>query len=140
MTVFWFNDTIIKMSEKDKKILVVDDEDSVREIYRHEFTSNGYNVIAAADGEEGLLKAGEERPQIILLDIMLPKMSGIEVLKALKENELTKKIPVLLLTNLGEETIIKEGFELGADGYLLKVSYTPAQVVDEVKKFLESYS
>ena len=71
---------------------------------------------------------------------MLPKMSGIEVLRALKENELTKKIPVLLLTNLGEETIIKEGFELGADGYLLKVSYTPSQVVDEVKKFFEGAS
>lgn len=123
------------MAEKPKKILVVDDEDSVREIYRHEFLNNGYTVVVAADGEEGLLKAGEESPDMVLLDIMLPKMSGIEVLRALKENELTKKIPVLLLTNLGEETIIKEGFELGADGYLLKVSYTPAQVVEEVKKF-----
>ncbi len=120
-----------------KKVLVVDDEDSVREIYRHEFLNNGYSVVVASDGEEGLLKAGEESPDIVLLDIMLPKMSGIEVLRALKENELTKKTPVLLLTNLGEETIIKEGFELGADGYLLKVSYTPSQVVDEVKKFFE---
>lgn len=128
------------MAEKPKKILVVDDEDSVREIYRHEFLNNGYSVVVAADGEEGLLKAGEETPDIVLLDIMLPKMSGIEVLRALKENELTKKIPVLLLTNLGEETIIKEGFELGADGYLLKVSYTPGQVVDEVKKFFETSS
>ena len=125
------------MADKVKKILVVDDEDSVREIYRHEFLNNGYTVVVAQDGEEGLLKAGEEQPDIMLLDIMLPKMSGIEVLRALKENELTKKIPVLLLTNLGEETIIKEGFELGADGYLLKVSYTPSQVVDEVKKFFE---
>jgi len=125
------------MAEAAKKVLVVDDEDSVREIYRHEFLNSGYTVVVAADGEEGLLKAGEETPDIVLLDIMLPKMSGIEVLRALKENELTKKIPVLLLTNLGEETIIKEGFELGADGYLLKVSYTPSQVVDEVKKFFE---
>ena len=128
------------MTEKAKKVLVVDDEDSVREIYRHEFLNSGYTVVVAADGEEGLLKAGEEQPDIMLLDIMLPKMSGIEVLRALKENELTKKIPVLLLTNLGEETIIKEGFELGADGYLLKVSYTPSQVVDEVKKFFEGGS
>ncbi len=128
------------MTEKAKKVLVVDDEDSVREIYRHEFLNSGYTVVVAADGEEGLLKAGEEQPDIMLLDIMLPKMSGIEVLRALKENELTKKIPVLLLTNLGEETIIKEGFELGADGYLLKVSYTPSQVVEEVKKFFEGGS
>lgn len=133
-----FDATINKdMAEKPKKVLVVDDEDSVREIYRHEFINNGYTVVVAADGEEGLLKAGEETPDIVLLDIMLPKMSGIEVLRALKENELTKKTPVLLLTNLGEETIIKEGFELGADGYLLKVSYTPSQVVEEVKKFFE---
>ncbi len=126
------------MAEGAKKVLVVDDEESVREIYRHEFTNSGYQVVTASDGEEGLLKAGEAHPDVILLDIMLPKMSGIDVLRALKENELTKKIMVLLLTNLGEETIIKEGFELGADGYLLKVSYTPAQVVDEVKKALEA--
>ena len=121
---------------KEKKILVVDDEASVREIYSREFTRAGFNTVAAADGKEGLLKAGEETPDLILLDIMLPKMSGMDVLKALKANLLTKNIPVLLLTNLGEETIIKEGFKLGADGYLLKVSYTPAQVVKECHKFL----
>lgn len=121
---------------KPKKVLVVDDEDAVREIYKKEFTLAKFNVVVAADGEEGLLKAAEETPDLILLDIMLPKMSGIDVLKSLKQNPPTKTIPVLLLTNLGEETIIKEGFELGADGYLLKVSYTPAQVVEECRKFL----
>lgn len=121
---------------KNKKVLVVDDEPPVREIYNKEFTTNGFSVVLAEDGEEGLLKAGKESPDLILLDVMLPKMSGIDVLKALKQNPLTKNIPVLLLTNLGEETIIKEGFELGADGYLLKVSYTPAQVVEECRKFL----
>jgi len=120
-----------------KKVLVVDDEESVREIYRREFTNSGFAVATAADGEDGLLKAAEQKPDVILLDIMLPKMSGIDVLRSLKENELTKKMPVLLLTNLGEETIIKEGFELGADGYLLKVSYTPAQVVEEVRKVVQ---
>jgi DNA-binding response OmpR family regulator len=119
-----------------KKILVVDDEPAVREIYSKEFSKSGFKVSLAEDGEEGLLKAGKERPNLILLDVMLPKMSGIDVLKALKKNELTKKIPVLMLSNLGEEQIIKEGFVLGADGYLLKVSYTPAQVVEECRKFL----
>jgi DNA-binding response OmpR family regulator len=121
---------------KPKKVLVVDDESAVREIYKKEFTTNKFTVVVAADGEEGLLKAAEEIPDLILLDIMLPKMSGIDVLKALKQNPLTRNIPVLLLSNLGEETIIKEGFDLGADGYLLKVSYTPAQVVEESRKFL----
>jgi two-component system alkaline phosphatase synthesis response regulator PhoP len=119
-----------------KKILVVDDEESVREIYNKELSRSGFNVVLAVDGEEGLLKAGEELPDLILLDVMMPKLSGLDVLKQLKKNELTKKIPVLLLTNLGEETIIKEGFGMGADGYLLKVSYTPAQVVEECRKFL----
>jgi len=119
-----------------KKILVVDDEESVREIYNKELSRSGFNVVLAVDGEEGLLKAGEELPDLILLDVMMPKLSGLDVLKQLKKNELTKKIPVLLLTNLGEETIIKEGFDMGADGYLLKVSYTPAQVVEECRKFL----
>lgn len=126
------------MSEKkQKKVLIVDDEPNVREIYYNEFTKSGFKVTLAADGEEGLLKAGSETPDLILLDVMMPKMSGIDVLKALKSNQLTKDIPILLLTNLGEEQIIKEGFGLGADGYLLKVSYTPAQVVQESKKFLE---
>ncbi|HEX7456338.1 MAG TPA: response regulator [Candidatus Nanoarchaeia archaeon] len=120
-----------------KKILIVDDEAPVREIYYKEFTQAGFKVCLAEDGEEGVLEAGKESPDLILLDVMLPKMSGIDVLKALKKNELTKKIPVLMLSNLGEEQIIKEGFSLGADGYLLKVSYTPAQVVEECRKFLE---
>lgn len=122
--------------DKKKKVLIVDDEASIREIYKKEFNSEGFQVSVAADGEEGLLKAGEESPHLILLDVMLPKMNGIDVLKALKKNPLTKDIPILLLTNLGEETIIKEGFTMGADGYLLKVSYTPAQVVAECRRFL----
>lgn len=121
---------------KRKKVLVVDDESSIREIYKKEFTSAGFDVSVAVDGEDGLLRAGEQTPNLILLDVMLPKMSGIDVLKSLRKNPLTKDIPILLLTNLGEETIIKEGFSLGADGYLLKVSYTPSQVVDECRKFL----
>lgn len=125
-----------KAKHSPKKVLVIDDEPAVREIYNKEFTNSGFKVVVAADGEEGLLKAGEEVPDLILLDVMLPKMSGIDVLKNLKNNHLTKAITVLLLTNLGEETIIKEGFEIGADGYLLKVSYTPSQVVEECRKFL----
>jgi len=124
------------MTNEPKKILVVDDEPAVREIYNREFTTAGYKVVIATNGEEGLLKAGEENPDLILLDVMMPKMSGIDTLKNLKKNELTKNTPILLLTNLGEEQLIKEGFSLGADGYLLKVSYTPAQVVEECRKFL----
>ena len=94
-------------SDEIKKVFVIDDEPNVREIYSKVFSNNGLKVSLATDGEEGLLKAGEEIPDLILLDVMMPKMNGVDTLKALKTNELTKKIPILLLTNLGEEQIIK---------------------------------
>lgn len=125
------------MVQAAKKVLVIDDEAEVRDIYQREFGRQGYNVDVADDGEEGLLKAGENQPDLILLDIMLPKMSGLDVLKSLKGNSLTKEIPVLLLTNLADDRIIKDGFKTGAEGYLLKASYTPSQIVEESKKYFK---
>lgn len=125
------------MSEDAKLVLIVEDEEPLRNLYQKEFLKQGFRVEVAVDGEEGLLKAGVKKPDLIVLDIMLPKMSGLDVLKSLKNNALTKVIPVTLLTNLGDEQIIKDAFKLGADGYFLKVSYTPSQVVEECKKFLQ---
>jgi len=123
-----------------KKVLVVEDDFFVRDLYSRELNREGFEVSAAEDGAEGLLKAIEEKPDIILLDIMLPKMSGLDVLKKVKEKEETKNIPVVLLTNLGQESVIREGFTLGAVGYLIKAAYTPTQVIEEVKKFLKEAS
>src|SRR3989338_8520328 len=123
--------------ENIKKILIIDDEESIRQIYQKAFSDKGFSAETAVDGQEGLLKAAEWKPDIILLDIMLPKMSGLDVLKSLKNNNLTKSIPVLLLTNIGDESVIKDGFKYGASGYFLKVSYSPYQVVEECKKYIK---
>ncbi len=119
-----------------KNVLIIEDDFFVRDLYIRQFTKSGFGVSAAEDGTEGVAKVEEQKPDIILLDIMLPKLSGLEVLKRLKENPTTKPIPVILLTNLSEDQTIKDGFELGAEGYLIKSAYTPEQVVKEVAKLL----
>jgi len=119
-----------------EKILIIEDDFFVRDLYDRELTREGFEVTTAEDGADGLLKAVEEGSDLILLDIMLPKMGGLGVLKTLKEEEGTKDIPVVLLTNLGQDSVIREGFSLGAVGYLLKAAYTPTQIIEEVKKFL----
>ena len=91
---------------------------------------------AEVDGAEGLVKANDFRPHLILLDIMLPKLNGLDLLRTIKTKPETKDIPVILLTNLGQESVIKEGFTLGAEGYLIKSAYTPSQIIEEVKNFL----
>ena len=123
---------------KNKKILIIEDDLFVRELYENIFRKKGYDVVSAADGEEGLNKALTEKADIILLDIMLPVKSGIEVLKSLKKSSTpSQKTPVFLLTNLGQESIIKEAFNLGVDGYLLKVKLLPYQIVSEVENFFK---
>lgn len=119
-----------------KKILLVEDEPYIRDLYRMILESAGLDVYLAIDGEEGL-KFAQNQPDLILLDIMLPKMNGIILLKKLKEIENTKNIPVVLLTNLGQESIIKSAFELGASGYLLKARLEPNEVTKEINPFLE---
>lgn len=122
-----------------KKVLVVEDEIFIRELYEKVLQGAGYEVTGAQDGQEGLNKAKEGKFDIILLDIMLPKMTGIDVLKEIKKDpdEKLRKIPVYLLTNLGQESIIKEAFKIGADGYLLKAKYLPNQIVSEVDAFFK---
>ncbi len=123
------------MADK-KKILIVEDDQDVRELYAEVLRDEGFDVEEAVDGQSGLAKVLEGSYDLLLLDIMLPKFDGLEVLKTIKEKAKVKGIPVVLLTNLGRESIIKEGFSLGADGYLIKSEYTPEEIVGEVKKFL----
>lgn len=119
-------------------ILIVEDDLFIRELYERQLSLAGYTVSSAADGPEGLEKMNQKVPNLLLLDIMLPKMNGLDVLKAIKAQDTTKEVPVILLTNLGQDSVIKEGFNLGADGYLIKSAYTPDQIIDEVKKFLDA--
>jgi len=120
------------------KILLVEDDQFLRDLYFELLTDEGYEVNACADGEDGYNHAVDGGYNLILLDIMLPKMDGLQVLKNLRDkNDLEKNGPVVLLTNLGQDNIVKQGFELGATGYLIKSSMTPDQVLHEVRTFLK---
>jgi len=123
------------MTEKNK-ILIIEDDQEVRELYAEVLRNEGFDLDEAVDGQSGLAKVLEGKYDLLLLDIMLPKFDGLEILKTIRQKEELKDLPVVLLTNLGREPIIKEGFELGADGYLIKSEHTPGEIVEEVKKFL----
>lgn len=120
-----------------QKILLIEDEDYIRELYKRQLDLEGFSTDAFANGKDGLTALSQAHYDLILLDIMLPDINGLQILKQVKLNNSTKAIPVVLLTNLGQDVVIKEGFELGAEGYLIKASYTPAQIVAEVKNFLQ---
>ncbi len=126
------------MTDSKIKILIVEDDLFIRELYERQLSLEGYEISTAEDGEIGLNRLAESIPDLLLLDIMLPKVSGLDLLRTIKAKEETKNIPVILLTNLGQDSVIKEGFNLGADGYLIKSAYTPDQIIEEVKKFLSA--
>ena len=122
------------MAENKTKILLIEDEEMLANMYEVKFKNEGYDLVKALDGAEGLEKAKTFKPNFILLDVIMPKMDGFSVLKALKEDPETKDIPVMLLTNLGQDEDIEKGKELGSVGYLVKANITPSEVVAEVKK------
>lgn len=118
------------------KILLVEDDTFIRDIYQSELTKNGFEVTAFASGEEALQTLEQKEFDLALLDIMLPGINGIDVLKRIKQNPKTQNLQVVMLTNLGQETVVKEGLDTGAVGYLIKASYNPDQLVQEVRKIL----
>ncbi|MDO8498640.1 MAG: response regulator [bacterium] len=120
-----------------KKILLVEDDDFIRDMYVEEFTRSGFTVSAFNTGEKGLEAMKAELFDLVVLDIMLPGINGLEVLKLIKQDPTFKSLKVILLTNLGQETIIQQGFKLGAIGYLIKSAYNPDQIVNEIRGFIE---
>lgn len=119
-----------------KKILFIEDESALQKTLGDVLEQEGYKVIGAADGEAGLKSAKIENPNLILLDLVLPKMHGFEVLKALKSDESTKDIPIIVLTNLESMGDIEKAIELGATTYLVKASYTLEEVISKIKKVI----
>lgn len=117
-------------------VLLIEDDNLLVRMYQDKFTQDGYKVNVALDGEEGLAKLKEEKPTLILLDIMMPKVNGFEALKKIKADPDCKSIPVILLTNLGGQDDAKHGLEMGAVAYMIKSDYTPDQVVAKVKEIL----
>jgi len=117
------------------RILVVDDEIYIVHILDFSLGMEGYEVVTALDGEEALRKATESKPDLIVLDIMMPKMDGYETCKALKSDERTKDIPVILLSAKGRNVDMQTGYDVGADEYITK-PFSPRKLVDRINTML----
>lgn len=120
-----------------KKILVVEDDLFIRDIYQDNLKEAGFEIVVAQNGEEGVSKLEGRKFDLILLDVMMPKLNGIGFLKEAKEKNLLKENgPVILLTNLAHDPIIKEALSLGAKAFLIKTDLNPEQLVEQVRKHL----
>jgi len=124
--------------EKKTHVLLVEDDTFLANIYKTKFEMEGYKISVSSNGEIGLKDVKSKKPDIILLDILLPKMDGFAVLEKLKKDAEIKDIPVILLTNLGQKDDVEKGLEMGAVDYLIKAHFKPSEVVDKVKKVLGS--
>jgi DNA-binding response OmpR family regulator len=124
------------MTESFKSILLVDDDLTLREMYSERLKAEGFTVDMAKDGEEALQKATDTKPNIILLDIMMPKMNGLDVLKKLREQDSTKDIPVIVLTALIQDREKMESITRGADDYIVKSETMPGDVIQKVQGVL----
>lgn len=125
------------MAEAGKSILIVDDDLTLREMYEARLKAEGFSVDSAKDGEEAVQKAKTNKPNIILLDIMMPKINGLDVLKMLKADDETKEIPILMLTALIQEADKQKGLASGADDYIVKSETMPGEVIAKIKEVLE---
>ncbi len=119
-----------------KTILFIEDESSLQRTFGEFLRKANYDIISALDGEVGLKLAKEKKPDLILLDLVLPKINGFDVLKNLKEDGETKNIPVIVLTNLEGIEDVNKAIELGATTYLVKVKYSQEEVVKKIEKVL----
>ncbi len=123
-------------TDKKVKLLLVEDEKMLADMYTTKFVMEGFDAQKAYDGQAGVDLAKTFIPDIILLDVIMPKLDGFAALKMLKDNASTKNIPVILLTNLGQDEDVKKGKQLGAVDYFVKANHTPAEVVVKVRQVL----
>jgi DNA-binding response OmpR family regulator len=119
-----------------KKILFIEDESALQKTFGEILRIEKYEMISALDGETGLKLAQTEKPDLIILDLVLPKLHGFEVLRKVKADEKTKNIPVIVLTNLETMADVEKAIELGAMTYLVKANYSLEEVINKVKKAL----
>ena len=118
------------------KILIVEDDSFLSDIYVTKFQAVGFAVEVAGDGKEGMTKIKEQKPDIILLDIVMPHMDGFEMLRTIRANSEYADIKIVLLTNLGQKEEVDKGLTTGADAYIIKAHYTPTEVVAKVQEIL----
>jgi len=120
-----------------KKILIIEDDKFLRELISQKLTKEGFDVSEAVDGEEGLRKVKEEKPELVLLDLILPGMDGFEVLTEMREDPVLSTIPVIILSNLGQKEEVDKGLKLGAVDYLIKAHFTLGEIIEKMKNVLE---
>lgn len=118
------------------KVLIIDDDHFTRTVYKAQLSQENIETCLACDGEEGCAKIKETKPDLILLDIILPKKTGFEVLEDLQKDPELKDIPVIVFSSLNRQSDIEKAMKLGAKKYLPKDSHTPKQIVEEIKKIL----
>ena len=123
-------------TEKDVKILVVDDDPFILDMYVLKFKDQGFQIDTATDGKMCLEKIKTCKPDIVLLDVVMPKMDGFEVMKKIKEEKSPRPFKLIFLTNFGQKEDVEKGMEMGADGYIIKAHFTPSEVVVKVKELL----
>jgi two-component system alkaline phosphatase synthesis response regulator PhoP len=117
-----------------KKILIVEDEEILLELLQKKLTQSGYNVSTAKDGEEGLRAIKKNKPDLILLDILMPKKGGFEVMEEIRLDPLLKDIPIIIISNSGQPVEIERAKALGAKDCLVKVEFDPQEVIEKVKE------
>ena len=118
-------------------ILLIEDDPLLSKMYTAKFTNEGFKVLVAGDGEVGLRIALDNKPNLILLDIMMPKLSGLDLMAKLRQDEWGRSVPVLILTNLTQQSEAQKAMKLGAKEFLVKANFTPSQVVEKVKKYTD---
>ncbi len=120
-----------------EKILIIEDDKFLRELIAQKLIKEGYDISEAIDGEEGVKKIKEEKPDLILLDLILPGIDGFEVLSKVREDPDMVKIPVIILSNLGQKEDVERGLKLGAVDYLIKAHFTPGEIIEKIKNVLK---
>jgi DNA-binding response OmpR family regulator len=121
----------------EKVILVVEDDKFLRELMTQKLIREGFKISEAVDGEEGLKKIKEEKPGLVLLDLILPGIDGFEVLTRMKEDPATSDTPVIILSNLGQREDVEKGLKLGATDYLIKAHFTPGEIIEKIKNIIK---
>lgn len=116
-------------------VLVVDDDPVIQKLLQVNFEMEGYDVVIAGDGEEGLAMAREERPDLVLLDVMMPKMNGLDVAAALRADALTERIPIIMLSAKAQASDVQAGLDLGVDDYVTK-PFDPLELLERVAGLL----
>lgn len=124
------------MKNEQIKVMVIEDDKFLLKAYEIKFKQSNINTILAKDGVAGLSLAEKELPSLIILDLMLPKMNGFEVLEKLRSDEKLKNIPVIAVSNLGQKKDMERALELGAKEYLIKTNYSLDEIVEKIKKYL----